>query len=1366
MDIIRNNDEEEQDLATEWDPSDWILCGKEYKDVPQIVEVARRSVLRLPTSIQHHLPSKTMTISQLLNFDVPPLADDDTAMDNDTKNYSASEPTANIEEILAFLALPNRSLLRKIIDGFGQAWFDGKKSLRTWLHPEVRYPFWALTYWGEMIDVCKAKDVWLRADVWLKKRGKTEEERTMKHTVYGLWNVAGWHGSLHGFGSLETLDLAKFFSEDYLEGSIVNAMLALLSLRLTGSGDDQLIVNTTFARFICMVLPAVDGKAASPITSSPGAQRYLEKYGEWFQSPEHSHLHLVLYRPIKHWTACSIDFRDHRIQYGDSLGWKRPEDFFAGLKLWIDKYHGNTEFTITDDLPCAVQTDGHNCPIISVNTVAHRALGDPLWTPETAKAMRMKAFCDILKYALSIKRSATPNTPLVDPNDLGENILAVDVDVNEAVMAGSSSRIEARAGDDKLTSGSPLVPASFTQVNHPVKRVAEEMDDVEQPAKKLTKTTDISGRATHPFLIPNTRNNSGSSNSRLTAKSSASKTKKDRNSNAGDQNRSSLVVGDNTWSLERRYFQHVVNGDFKDDTVFNGIVEAKVLGKTREIKGLGNQNFKHSEDVDAVFGLIHTISPRAYRELRKHLNLRTERSIKHVISKSPRFPVGIQDTTFNYAQKYCEDYKYPLGAPLSIAVDDTKLFSALRPLYDSVKQKWFIVGTTGDPIEVPDVETLHKRLDELESSSEMATKLRLWTLQIPLPGVPPVVLAIMPIGSKVKGPQLSEWQLLLMNGLISRGFRITSSGGDGVSVERDCQCRTGAASKLMEYCIKHPDPGYPDIVVVIWELNGNIWVEWNDAKHGRKTFRNNAFSGACALILGNFVVFFAQVFTLAMKPNSPMYPRDLKAHSRMDDPAAARLFSADTLEQASEDPINNLGLVVYLLVFGDLIDAYQSRTLSHHERAKIVICTHLFLQTWRMYLKKAGYSEARHFISKEAFSIAEILINGLLALIIIHRDHLGDHPCPLLPWLHASEPNEHCFSGFRDISEDFTMQEAILIVPKLHAKMQAAVRVRLNQSDFKKQVSGYCHMYFTSEDIDFALLGQYPTDVELSTAYQIAVEENNCLWSLLGIHPDQIQSAPTPGLVPQPSPDPDFESLYLDEDSVESSPSEITEQTAAEELQSMIDGLKNVANISRCGDDELDACVMASVALSMDELAKIEDLPESDPECFAEIQKDIAHAMATQPAAFIALLQGIAESRPKMHSDANTVVPEVLPPSSKPLVDVSADDLAPFVALRREHQTREAKMGVRTYKSSATYKTSKTGIEKPLSDRQRLAQQMQAIVRRDQERGSSAGLNRTVRWKTDTKSSTVMPTITAKTGNAANTEVAAGGRAKDTLKRR
>ncbi|KAJ7218624.1 hypothetical protein GGX14DRAFT_560972 [Mycena pura] len=149
--------------------------------------------------------------------------------------------------------------------------------------------------------------------------------------------------------------------------------------------------------------------------------------------------------------------------------------------------------------------------------------------------------------------------------------------------------------------------------------------------------------------------------------------------------------------------------------------------------------------------------------------------------------------------------------------------------------------------------------------------------------------------------------------------------------------------------------------------------------------------------------------------------------------------------------------------------------------------------------------------------------------------------------------------------------------------------------------------------------------------------------------------------------------------------------------------------------------------------------------------------MSTQPTAFAALLQGLANAAKSAENAAAAP-----PPSSKPLIDVSSSDLAPLVQLRREHQTQEERMVVRTYKASGTYKNHKTGEEKPLTERQILAQQMQGIVRRDQERAST-GLNRTVRW---TGTASVASSAAAKTGNAANAELAAGGRAKEAMKRR
>ncbi|KAJ7148708.1 hypothetical protein C8R43DRAFT_1236758 [Mycena crocata] len=1629
LDILSDSDE--KSLISTWDPDEWISAGKIYHDVPPVVDAARRNLLQIPPSFTKNLPSKSMSISQLLQFDLPPKSDGVDGMDIDSDGFTITEPTRELEEVLPFLALPTRSALSRLLSMLGQAWFDGGKSIQIALNPEVVFPFWVLTYWSEILDACDSKDAWLRADSWVDRTGKTADEITMKLTIRGLLKVVRWHGHLQGFGNVKIVGLAALFSEDHLGSEIVDALLALLSFRLRqtdGSiSENNLIVDTTFAAVLGTLLPIVDGVATGPITTSGSGQRYLEKYGAWSQQKDHRNLHMVLYRPPTHWTACSLDFDAHHIRYGDSLRWERPQDFFDALEFWV-KEHDATEFIVTDDLPCAKQTDGYSCPIIAVNTIAHSIFGDALWTPGNAKAMRMKAFRDIVKYSLSAQKVPECNVKPVTTDSV-DNLLAANPDFNDDFLPYINDKDVAVVAEGPRAQSEVVAAASSCGTKRPAD-VADEVDVRETKIAKTTESSDAPGRQIHSFFAPkslpsnanklpvkstsvaaqkrkpkpsktasttaNTRAE-GTSKSATAARNllrkidageftpSAVKTrnfrhtiresfdsdavfepnsiqvqcsnckawvkmkcpydtyrfkehnakpcsppppppppsktrtldkfqlapivekpkakkalpapkvqrpcpgltaaddervgqyldrsgcngggaraiahyseelfkkpftelseaekqlayaaqqhghawrndltpgikasfatgstaclktveidpasgssvppctscqmlltlksyiatinkpaadpknlryvpKRNQNPHAGQlymkfHGLQELVSEDNQYSLERRYFQHVINGDFKNDTIFNGIIQAKILGKDREVKGLGKQNFKHNEDVDAVFGLIHAISPRAYREIAKHIPLRSERSIKQKTSSAPRFAIGIQQETFQYAERYCEDYKYPRGAPLSLSVDDTKLHAALRPLYNGPLKKWFIVGATGEPTEVPNAESLNETLDELEKTAEVATKLRLWVLQIPLPGVPPLVLAVMPIGSAIKGTQLAEWQLNLMNGLISRGFRITSSGGDGAAVERDCQRRTAAASKVIEYRIKHPDPDYPDIIVTVWELNGNVWVEIQDAKHGLKTFRNNASSGARGLVLGNVVVYFEQIHDLAMKPDSPMYPRDVnQKRDRMDDPAASRLFSADTLAQASQDPEKNLGLVVYLLVFGDFIDAYQSRTLSHHERAKIAIRTHLFLQTWRAFLKKAGYSESRHFISKEAFAISEILVNGLLGLIFIHRDHLGAHSTPLLPWFNASEPNEHTFAGLRDVSKDFTFQEALLIVPKLRAKMQASVRSPPDPAAYKRQASGYCHTYFTSEDIDFALLGQYPTDVEMSTAYKIAAEENDCLWTLLGIHPAQIKDAPMPNVAPQPAPDPTLEHLFLSEEELNDNHGDLAEPTAAEEVQRLIDNLQSTVGLSRAEDEQLDACVMASVALSMDELARIEDLPESNPERFAEIQRDIANAMATQPAAFISLLQGMAECSTR----TSTMTPTENPSSSRPLVDVSADDLAPLVQLRREHQTRDKKMGVRTYKASGTYTNHKTGVTKQLSDRQILAQRMNGLIKRDNEQGSSTGLNRSIRWKTNP---TALP-VQAKTGNAANTEVTAVGRANETVKRR
>ncbi|KAJ7127909.1 hypothetical protein C8R44DRAFT_873680 [Mycena epipterygia] len=925
MDSVLSDNEEDL-LSTVWDPHEWISKGKTYHDVPPVVQVERRNLLNIPASFTKNLPSKTMSISQLLRHDLPPCSDSVDSMDIDLEFFTDASPIKDVEDVLLFLALPTRTMLESMVQAFGQAWFDGRKSIHTWLNPELALPFWTLTYWGKMLDACESRDAWLRADVWLNRSDRTAEETTMKLTIRSLWNVLPWHGNLPAFGNIQVVGLAALFSKAYLGSEIVDALITLLSLRLRLSEDTMskgtLIVDTTFANVLRLLLPIVDGVATGPIQSS--SQRYLEKYGVWFQDKQHRYLYLILYRPPKHWTACCLDFAAHTIRYGDSLGWKRPKEFFDALESWLNT-HKNTDFTVTDDLPCGEQTDGYNCPIIAVNAIAHNAFGDPLWTPENANAMRMKAFRDIVKYALSAKNThITPR--ILNSNDCAENILAANPDFNDALLLADRNgladggTISANREEMMWPEGDAIPEVSMSDEivrdsSGDVKRTAPEMtDDMEVPRKKA-RTAEPGLTAAYDEKVGNYLDRTGSNGGGahavgyysdklfkkefanlseqqkqvvyaaqqhdhtwrndvtpgilasfatgtiaclktvyiaapgiaspspcssclllFTSKSYQNTIKKpapdaknlryvpvrNQNPHAGMiyarcKGLEALVSEDNEYSLERRYFQHVINGDFKDDTIFNGIIQAKVLAKALEAP------------------LAKTLPlTKAWEILRpppKALWAVTE-SARGLTEKLPSiFPCGV-NARLSKKHQMLRDYKYPSGAPLSLSVDDTKLHAALRPLYNGALGKWFIVGTTGEPMEVPNAEAINKTLDDLEQTAEIATKLRLWVLQIPLPGVPPLILAIMAIGSKVKGAQLAEWQLSLMKGLISRGFRISSSGGEGAAVERECHRIATAASKVVEHRIKHPDPDYPDIIVTVWDLDGNVWVDIQDAKHG------------------------------------------------------------------------------------------------------------------------------------------------------------------------------------------------------------------------------------------------------------------------------------------------------------------------------------------------------------------------------------------------------------------------------------------------------------------------------------------------------------------------------------------------------
>lgn len=275
-----------------------------------------------------------------------------------------------------------------------------------------------------------------------------------------------------------------------------------------------------------------------------------------------------------------------------------------------------------------------------------------------------------------------------------------------------------------------------------------------------------------------------------------------------------------------------------------------------------------------------------------------------------------------------------------------------------------------------------------------------------------------------------------------------------------------------------------------------------DSKHALKTFRNNLFSGARLLALGNFTAIYNHIREIATEDGTPLYKRDVEKLDRQDDNAAARLFSADVLQFLTDNHPDYAGEIVYLFIFGELVNAYQNRSITHAERLKLVLRARYFLDAWETFLDNTEYKHSQYFLSREAIDIARIVIEGYISLVLIHRDHLPN-PFPLLPWLHSTEACEHGFGEAQKIVKDFTMLDLIYMIPKLCIKIREAV-FRVQGSDPKACAAGYNHTYFDNTGLNSLSLGTYPSDQDIKLIADAAAQETDSILALLGLVPSQL----------------------------------------------------------------------------------------------------------------------------------------------------------------------------------------------------------------------------------------------------------------------
>lgn len=378
-------------------------------------------------------------------------------------------------------------------------------------------------------------------------------------------------------------------------------------------------------------------------------------------------------------------------------------------------------------------------------------------------------------------------------------------------------------------------------------------------------------------------------------------------------------------------------------------------------------------------------------------------------------------------------------------------------------------------------------------------------MTIPVDGVAPLLVTVLPISDSETHATLLQHLKNLLHGLIKENVQVVSYSCDGTELERKVQREiVNEAADHLQYTIKSPQKGLPDTTITIPIIDGQPVSLLQDLKHALKTLRNNLFSGARLLTIGNYNMLYTTIHDLAFANGSPLYRRDVEKLDRQDDNAASRLFAADTLSYLTNHYPDRMGEIVYLFVFGDLIDAYQNRSISHHERVKMLLRARYFLDSWERFLIRSGYKKHLHFLSREASDILRHVIEGLLGLIYIYRDHLRNSKDinPLIPWLHSTEQCEHIFGEAQQIVTDFCFLDFIYMIPKLRVTIrEAMLRARANP---KATASGYSHTYFDVRGLDIPILATFPNDDEIDAAAEEAAEEAGSLLAVLGVSPKQL----------------------------------------------------------------------------------------------------------------------------------------------------------------------------------------------------------------------------------------------------------------------
>lgn len=280
-------------------------------------------------------------------------------------------------------------------------------------------------------------------------------------------------------------------------------------------------------------------------------------------------------------------------------------------------------------------------------------------------------------------------------------------------------------------------------------------------------------------------------------------------------------------------------------------------------------------------------------------------------AKAPKTPTVICDLAFQRTATQLKAIKY--CGPSSLCWDDTELCADERLVFDESLDSYVIIGYTAGPVPVTNPDQAREIMKSgrytlatkvcicimcIVSCDSFTLKVRVYVVQPSLNRLAPTVLLRISITDKHTAEELTPYSDQIAHGLIQHGVNLVSVCCDRAATERSVLRQfLEKADGIKRFSVPSPLQGDHTL-----ELNVDVAiiaerpiVMVQDALHGRKTMRNNLFSGSPLLALGNFLALYRLIWLVALEPGSPIYRGDAERVDHQDDNTAARLFSAALL---------------------------------------------------------------------------------------------------------------------------------------------------------------------------------------------------------------------------------------------------------------------------------------------------------------------------------------------------------------------------------------------------------------------------------------------------------------------------------------